>query len=321
MITVELHKKIDTFEWAAIVSSVGGNPFHSREVLLAECKDEHIVHLVFKKNSDVIGACIGVNLERSVLGIIKGPKSLYLSTVPAFLEEAVSKEQLYASLLEFAKKDKYRSIEIQARWGDDFRNSGLSGFTVENELIDFTIDLGKDMEEINRAIHQKHRKNVRKASEALEIEMSGSLEGLTAIRKLQQGSSERAAEKGNDYAVQDENYFKEIYAKVYRNGPGRVMLAKSNGECVAGFAYLVFCNKAVTVRSGATKAGYESMAMHLIQYEIIRRLREEGVREINIGGVPAGAADPSHINHGLYNFKRYFGAQAHQRTGVKIDVR
>jgi hypothetical protein len=320
MITVEAHNNIEPGQWAGIVSGVGGNPFHSREVLLAAGHDEHIVHLVFKKGAAVVGACIGANIERTRFGIIKGPKSLYLSTVPAFADGVVTREELYAGLLDFAGRSKYKTIEIEARWGDDFRAFGGLDFTVEKELLDFTIDLTRDFEELTKAIHQKHRKNIRKASEALQIEEDGSLEAFNAIRTLQQGSSERASERGNEYAVQDEDYFRKIYDKVYKNGPGRVMLAKKDGVNVAGFAYLVFCGKAVTSRSGATKAGYDTMAMHLIQYEILKRLKQEGVREINIGGVPAEAAEPAHVNHGLYNFKRYFGAQAHLRTGVKINV-
>ncbi|MHB9020136.1 MAG: peptidoglycan bridge formation glycyltransferase FemA/FemB family protein, partial [Minisyncoccota bacterium] len=73
-------------------------------------------------------------------------------------------------------------------------------------------------------------------------------------------------------------------------------------------------------RSGATREGYESSAMYLLQYELIRRLKEEGVKQLNIGGVPEGATDPSHPNHGLYNFKRYFGGVPFRRTSLKIEL-
>ncbi|MHC4180920.1 MAG: hypothetical protein ACYSWU_25770 [Planctomycetota bacterium] len=60
--------------------------------------------------------------------------------------------------------------------------------------------------------------------------------------------------------------------------------------------------------------------MYLLQFELLARLREQGVEEVNIGGVPADAANPDHPQHGLYCFKRGFGGTEHTRTAVSLDL-
>lgn len=323
MIQIESYKNFDIAEWREIISGLNGNAFHLPEILLVGNNPENLVYLIFRKGEDIIAACVGLNLGRNYLKIIRGPQVLNLPTVPAFLDkEGVSKKESYNSLLSFAKEAGYKTIELSPRWGEDFRDiPELSGYVDRSLLIEFTIDLKKDMDTLYKEMHKKHRKNIRKASgDNLIIEHENSLEGFLMLRKMQEASSERASERGNYYNIQEEKFYRESYEKIYRNGLGNIIFAKKDGECIAGLAYLAFGRKAITVRSGATEQGYETSAMYLLQYELIRYLKEREFSELNIGGVPHDAINPSHPQHGLYNFKKEFGGTPHIRTGIKIQL-
>ena len=192
---------------------------------------------------------------------------------------------------------------------------------IDRALIEFIVDLEKDVDDIFKSMHKKHKKNVRKALECgLKIEYDESLDAFLELRKMQQVSSEKASEKGNRYGIQDEKFYIKTYKKVYQNGIGKVLFAKKEGEYIAALAYLAFGKKAVTVRSGSTTKGYETSAMYLLQYELIKLLKAQGFGELNIGGVPAKAADPAHPQHGLYNYKRYYGGAPCLRTGIRIKI-
>jgi lipid II:glycine glycyltransferase (peptidoglycan interpeptide bridge formation enzyme) len=47
----------------------------------------------------------------------------------------------------------------------------------------------------------------------------------------------------------------------------------------------------------------------------------EGVRELNIGGVPTEASDPGHPQAGLYEFKNGFGGEVAVRHALDIPVK
>lgn len=322
MIQIESYKTFDKTEWQKIIEELNGNALHLPEIWIVGNSPDHLVYLLFKRGQSIVGACVGLNLEKRYLRIIRGSQVLNLPTVPAFQDDNGSiKRESYQSLLHFGENAGYRTIEIEPRWGDNFSDMPAFKDFIDKSLIEFTIDLKKDIDTISKEMHKKHRKNIRRAQESnLRIEHENSLEGFLRLRKMQQASSERASEKGNKYDIQDEDLYIELFEKVYKNGVGEIIFAKKGDECMAGLAYLSFGKKAITVRSGATEKGYETSAMYLLQYELIRYLKEKDFYELNIGGVPYDATNPSHPQHGLYNFKKDFGGASNLRTGIKIQL-
>jgi hypothetical protein len=319
---IELHRQFDPVEWKDIVLRLNGNPFHLPDILLLDASAEDLTYLVFKTDGCITGACVGRTVKKSFAKVLNLSQGLSLPTAPAFMNGVnVQKSDLYNSLIQFLKNAGYRRLEIDSRWGDDFRAlKGIEGVR-GGALIEFTINLERDIDGIYSAMHKKHRKNIKRAQEnRLEIIQNNSLEGLLELRRLQQLSSERASERGNEYVVQDEKAYRKIYEGIYRSGLGNVLFAKKNNEYIAGLAYLAFGKKAVTVRSGSTEKGYDLFAMYLLKSELIKSLRERGFKELNIGGVPEEASESSHPQHGLYNFKRYYGGEAYLRTGIKIEI-
>ena len=60
---------------------------------------------------------------------------------------------------------------------------------------------------------------------------------------------------------------------------------------------------------GSTPEGYECGASVWLHWRVATLLAESGFRTYNLGGAAASAAAPGDPGHGLYRFKRGFGAR------------
>jgi hypothetical protein len=289
------------------------------EVLRPGIQEEKIIHLLVRENERIVAAGVGLEWRERFLKLFRGGWHIRLATTPA--RKDVDRNALYIALLEHCRYAGYGSLAIGAGYGEDVTEMEPWNRHVKASYLEFTVNLRQSLDEIRAAMHKKHRKNLNTAMEAgIGIEEAMDQRTFLRLRDMQESSSVRAAERGNRYGIQEERFYKELFECVYSNGPGHVLFAVKDGEYLAALAYLKFGRKALTVRSGATTKGYEFAAMYLLQFELFRQLKEEGIEEVNIGGVPARAAEPSHPNHGLYNFKRYFGGDSCLRHEVEIPL-
>jgi len=301
--------------WEALVETCGGNPLHlpfAHEVDLSE-KDR--LHLVFQNDTNVVACAIAY---RQKAGWRK--KDLYLPAPPAFVSPDM-REAVMQSLLDFARRSGFREIHVAPHWGVTFDAlPSLSGHA-EGVIIEFALDLSPDLETLLAGMHKVHRKNIRRAERnEIAVRQDRSLEALLSLRAMQEVAAERSAERGGGFKVRDRAYFERVQERVYAPGFGELLLAEQHGTPVAALAYLTGARRAITVRSGATPIGYETYAMYLLQYEVIKRAKERGSIELNLGGVTEAAAEEGHPERGLYDFKRGFGGNALRSTGLRVVV-
>ena len=321
MLKLEQRKSVPGEEWRQLLAALESSPLHLPEVLAVGVAPADLDYFVLRSGAEVVAAGLGITSTRRRLKLFKGARELYVPVFPALAKGDGLAAEVVAALVQHARLSGYRQLEIDPRSGQDL--SGLPELASRqgHSLFEFTVDLSQDLEAILRGLHKKHRKNVREAEgHGLELAEDPSLEGFLALREMQESSSERAAERGNSYGVQKEEFFRATYEATYRNGPGRVLFARKDGVAVAALAFLTYGKKAVTVRSGSTPLGYQTSAMYLLQFELFRRLQQEGCLELNIGGVPVEAAEPTHPQHGLFTYKRYYGGKQCLRTGLIITL-
>lgn len=321
MLTVERRKAVPQQEWRAIITGLNGTPLHLPEVMTVGGSLDDVEYFLFRDSGECVAAGFGIATTQRYLKLFKGARQLYFPVFPALIEREGGAEQVCRLLKDEAQKAGYRQLEIDPRWGQDFSGCGELNPFLGHSLCEFTVDLRQDMDAILKGMHKKHRKNLREAEgHGVLVEENNSLEAFMGLRDMQQSSSERASERGNSYGIQGDEFFRATYEANYRNGPGRVLYARHNGEYVAALAFLAFGKKAVTVRSGSTSGGYETSAMYLLQVDLFRRLQEEGYELLNIGGVPAEAAQSGHPQHGLFDYKRYYGGSQCLRTGLVMPL-
>lgn len=295
--------------WTEILASCGGNPLHVPAVSLVEYSEEDIHYLVLRAQGDVIGCAVGGTRTERRWRFGRGRRVLALSSPPATKVEA---ERLATgavkSLVEYARRAGYSHLRIGNRWGWDRGQFPSPGLQSIGASIEFCMSLDQSWEELLARMEKTHRKNVRRSvSSSVEVIADSSFQALMSLRDLQVISADRAAKRGAAFAVQSQRYFEGAHRTLYEQGPARILLARQGDSTIAGLAYLATDSKALTIRSGANSQGYEQNAMYALHGVLFQQLQAAGIREVNLGSVPAGAHEPDHPQHGLYMFKRGFG--------------
>src|ERR1039457_3046299 len=214
MLEIEMRTSMDPREWRSMVAELHGTPLHLPEVWLAGAGDDQITYLLWKDSgNNVVAAAVALVAHEKVLKIFKAGRSLLLPVTPAYTRgDVCSPDSIYAALAGFARAEGYRKVTVDARWGEDFSTGNSPPGAIDERLVEFTIDLQRELDDLTRAMHKKHRKNIRFAEEqGLEIVEDNSLEAFILLRGMQQSSSERSAERGNSYGVQDERAYRQMY--------------------------------------------------------------------------------------------------------------
>jgi len=301
--------------WESLVETCGGHPLHLPFAHEADLSEKDRRHLVFQNDTNIVGCAVAYQQR---VGWRK--KELFLPAAPA-VSAREAREAVMLSLVDFARRGGYHTVRVAPHWGETFETIPSFAGQTEGVIVEFVLDLSPDLETLLAGMHKVHRKNIRRAERnGLTIRRDGSLEALLSLRTMQEVAAERSAQKGGGFKVRDRAYFERAEERIYGPGFGELLLAEQNGTTVAGLAYLLGARRAITVRSGATPVGYETYAMYLLQYEVIKRAKERGAIELNLGGVPEVAAEEGHPERGLYDFKRGFGGPALRSTGLRVMV-
>ena len=320
MIEMDTRPHMDPQEWEGIVRACGGHPLHLPDVHEVDYAESDRMHLLFLHGSRPVGCALAYRLAAGRFR--KKPRTLLLPAPPALCAEAVADlEDVYRRILELARGLGHDELVIQPHWDTHLNTLSLLSSHVNEVVIEFVLDVSRDREAIDANVHRVHRKNVRRAErDGVTVELNRSLDGLLALRDMQQVSSARSAERGGGFSVRDRSFFERLHDRLYSRGRGELLLAIHNQKAVAGLAYLIGAGRAMTVRSGSTQEGYDLRAMYLLQSHVIDRVRERGILELNLGGVPEGAEEEGHPQHGLYDFKRGWGGTEQRSSGIRMAV-
>lgn len=310
----------DQPSWRQMIQDMDGTPFHLPDIWTVNSYRNSLRYLVWEDGGVPVASAVGIVEKKRILRFLSGDAVLHLPTAPLLREESGKQRQdLYAVLRRSCAELGFRAIAVDSRWGEAPELARQLGGRAECPLVEFLVDLTRDEDVLLMAMHKKHRKNLRVAQESgLEVVEDATLEGFLSLREMQQSSAERSAEKGNSYGIQDERFYRESFKAIYRDGPGKVLFARKDGKLVAALAYLEFGRKAITVRSGSTPMGYETSAMYLLQFNLFKILKKRNFIQLNIGGVPSDASENTNPQHGLYNYKRYYGGIPRSCAGFKI---
>jgi hypothetical protein len=309
-------------EWHRILEEVNGTPLHLPDPWLLNHKPEDISLVALMSGKQAAGIAIAVRQVHRVMRFIPATRSLVMPAPPILADcTGEYREAVYQTVLAYAKEKDYQTLVIEPRWGDDLSTIGCLAGSANPEVTEFVLDLRLSLDQILGAMHKKHRKNIRTASEAgILCKQDSSIEGMMILQAMQAHAVDRGRDRGNIFSSVDERYYRKAYTLVYQNGPGHLYLALRDGKPLAALACLESGKKAITVRSGSSPEGYELSAMYLLQYELIKDLKQRGFEELNIGGVPLAASESSHPQHGLYEYKRYYGGRACVRSRVTMKL-
>jgi hypothetical protein len=209
-----------------------------------------------------------------------------LYTDPSAIEAMVNKLTIQAR--------KPGAPEIEFRWLDPAQTE----FQPSGEFVLHTIPLEATFENVERRIHQSHRRNIKIAqSNDVQIKVGRNLKDIQAFYALHLETRHRQG-----VPIQPYHFFELLHKSLIDQGLGFVLLAYVNQQCLAGAVFLHW-KQTLTYKYGASRSDHLSLRPnHLIFWKAIEWGCEHGYTRLDLGR-------SSIDNVGLRDFKSRWGAQ------------
>jgi hypothetical protein len=299
--------------WDEAVEAVGGTVFHSAE--WAEFQRQvQGCEPVFVQARDESGKPTGVALalfrrsRRPVLGRLL--RSMEMPAYPAAADaDPVLAGAILAEVERVARKQGCARLGVHSNFssGSVLALAPL-GYATRNRM-EFMVDLTTDADTLWKAIKKDQRERIRRLErDGVQYEATSAPEGMEQLHAVRQTALERRLERDQGFDLPpDLEYYKLLHRTLVHPGAARLLLARQGGEVVAGILYSTFAQKAYSVFSGSTEAGYKLSAQTGLFWFAVTTFKQEGYRVLNRGGVPAEAEQEGHDLHGIFRFKHRLG--------------
>ena len=281
----------------------GGNVFQSYE--LAETKrlngwtPRYLI-------SDQLAVTV---LEKSVFGL---GRYWYLPKGPG-MTDAMSVLDLLSGLQQFARKQHVFCVKIEPelldndRTREELQSTGLiptNAIQPNNSTV--LIDLSPELDGVMASLNQKGRHAIHRAERdgavARAVEVND--ENMHTMYDLLASTASGRFES----SLRSYEYYAQFWRSFAANGQGSLFFAYVGDQVVAS-AYCMYLGSKGLYKDGASireKTVYG--ASHLLQWEVIKWMKDRGVTSYDLCGAPPSSAirDESHPFYGIGRFKTSF---------------
>ncbi len=211
----------------------------------------------------------------------------------ALEEEYVDKRRLFLRILPNAFIGSARADVV----GSAFVSFTQEPLTSANTYRTFVLDLAPPLEELRKTLDKKWRNQLSR-SEKNNLEISEG-NGCEEYRTFSLIYDQLLKRKSFETTV-DAEEFARIQEALGESHRMRVLICKDQGRPVAGLVASAMGDSAVYLLGATSDDGLNSKGAYLLQWTLIKWLKEKGVRWYDLGGI-----DPEK-NPGVYHFKRGF---------------
>ena len=286
--------------------------------LLAERRRAVSVHVAIRWGNDLLGLA-DVRLRRAPFGLgglayvswgplvqLEGQDALQrlVHCMEALRDEFVKRRRL---LLRVDLRPSLRRTDWSDRAAELLNAAGFSRarrLPAERTLL---LDLDRPLAELRRCLAQKWRNCLNRAER----------NGLTVRRGSDRQIFGEFCSLFSRFRQQktfnvdlDAGFFMKVHGRMEPSARFEVALAERDGQVVAGHVASLLGDTCVYLLGASEKAGLETKASYLLQWHVITKAKERGLRWYDLGGI-----DPVN-NHGVYHFKRGLGGQEVSSLGV-----
>lgn len=176
------------------------------------------------------------------------------------------------------------------------------------------VDLRPDEEALLASFKPKCRYNIRLAARKGVIVRPVPVDDATVdvMYRLMVATQGRAG-----FTLRRRQYFEDYWRLQQASGQGQLFLAGLGEEVLAGVFVTTLGRRAWYKDGGSVKRHSELMAPHLLQWEVMRWLRAQGVESYDLVAVPRPVElGPNHPLHGLHRFKSGFSERVTEFVGA-----
>lgn len=182
------------------------------------------------------------------------------------------------------------------------------GFT-ENARYEFALSLEQGLEATWNGMRPTLRNDIRRFERSdVECRVRSDEGVVSVLHGIEQETALRHRAQGKPGNPMREATYRALHEQLVKTGRARIYLAEKNGKAIASVVAGVCGANAYYLYGGATPDGLSLNAPKGLLWFAIQQEFLEGVREFNLGGMSATAAQPESVDHGLYKFKTGFGA-------------
>jgi hypothetical protein len=308
-----------------MVARCGGGFFHTPPGLLAGSPAGEATFFSLGLDNRNLGIALGVqhpargNSIPHRLGWNRGARDIYFPTVPA-LAPGIIPRDVMGSL-----KDTLQAINVSEARFDSYDAPWCPTAEVGGEepppRTEYVLALTSGADAPAALAQQAsahHRRHIRRGERdgwtmrALQGEEARQVLALTL-----RTASERARKRGDGFTAGLATI--ATHARANFDEPWGVLVWSvwDDGGPLAAAAIGYANRRGYYISGGSTPRGYARDASVWMQYRISCILSAAGFVTYNLGGTVAGANASTHRAHGLYRFKRGFGAVVKRCAGIR----
>jgi peptidoglycan pentaglycine glycine transferase (the first glycine) len=283
---------LQSYEWGEFKSRHGWRPFRL---------------LFVRRGAEVAAACVLLRrLPRGPWAVMYTPKgpcldyedSDLLAMVLDRLEETSRQQRAI-----FLKIDP----DVPADRSDVTRLLEGRGWHASREQIQFRntmlVDLRPSEQELLGGMKSKWRYNVRLAQRRGVEVVEGGMDDLPLFYEMYTTTSAR-----DEFIIRPFSYYADAWGTFVSQGRAQLLLARHEGEVLAGQILFHFGNKAWYMYGASTDRHRHLMPNHLLQWEAMRWARARGCAVYDMWGAP-DVMDESDPMWGVHRFKEGFGGE------------
>lgn len=287
---------LQTRAWGEFKRNWGWRPRY----LIAQAGDRQIALMVLSRRSPGIG---------ELWYAPKGPGVADIEQLCQLLAGVRSRAWSFAVKVEPELLDNEQTREA-------LRAAGMrkSRHDVQITRATILVDVDRDDDALLASFKPKTRYNIRLAARrgVTVAPVPATDVNVDTMYRLMAATRDRAG-----FTLRPKPYFCGYWQLQEAAGQGQLFFASWNGEVLAGLFATYLGRKAWYKDGGSSKQHAEVMAPHLLQWEVMRWLRERGVATYDLVAVPPKSQlRESHPLYGLYRFKSGFSDQITEFVGT-----
>ena len=298
-------------DWAALIEECGGGFHHSPAWLRVTGRVGKPVYVKYVSDEGLAGIALGLRNGSQI------SRQYYFPTLPAMGQEDLGNEALFelASFLRGMGASLVRFGSSEASW--------LPGPVVPSNgwpRLEYLVDLSVDPEALVKQCGSTHRRHLRRGCrEGWQLCEQEGEEAVAILHDVRVRASDRAKDRGDGFAVRAPIAGAYDPTTDLKAEWGAKTFAACDGPTSLSAALIGWAGRrAFYVAGGSTPEGYRRSASVWLHWSIMKQFAEQGFDVYNLGGTPESAEQPDHPAHGLYRFKKDFGAEIVHRRGARL---
>ncbi|HEU5187105.1 MAG TPA: peptidoglycan bridge formation glycyltransferase FemA/FemB family protein [Candidatus Saccharimonadales bacterium] len=305
--------EVDNWDSLIIKNPNGGDVFQTKAFAAIKASQGWTPHFVIYDVSSQHVACLYITRSIPLLGELwyapKGPGVINRTS----LEHIVAANHAFATA-------QARSIFAFKLEPDVPKNQGYPALlhkvhTIQPNANTVVVDLSPSEDDIRATFRQRARRAIRQAQTAgVTVEAAPpSQKNFQHMYELYKTTGERAR-----FHVRDLTYHKTLWQQWIQTGQGQLFFAHHQGGIVAG-AFVAFVGVKGLYKDGASdRQALKNGAAHLLQWEIMRWLKSQGIARYDLHGTPPAdqLENTQHPFYGLGLFKTSFAPHITEYVGT-----